>query len=75
MCFESGMMLMSNDEETNAGFVLRRSGTLQGSQDLMSELTTEQHCSQSVNWSQSEHHKNKKEKLQLSSYATFNLLI
>ena len=66
MCFESGMFFMSNDTETNAGFVLRRSRRLQGS-----HVRTEQRCSQLCNWSQSEHQK----KLQLSSYATFNLLI
>ena len=43
MCFESGMLLVSNDDETNAGFVLRRSRRLQGS-----HVRTEQRCSRGV---------------------------
>ena len=41
MCFASGMLSMSNDDETNAGFVLGRSGTLQGSRVRMSNTAVQ----------------------------------
>ena len=64
------MLLMSNDDETNAGFVLRRSRRLQGF-----HVKTKQRCSQFCNCSQSVRKIQRNEKLKLSSDATFNLLI